>query len=286
MAHNNLGMALLEQLRYKEAEAVLRQAIIINSAGYQAHINLGNALRHQGHREEAEAEYRIAIDIKPDEPIAYYNLGWVLMDMGRFREAQAACREALRNAPPGAPIRRKAEGLIRECDRLIELDRKLLAIQRKEIKPADAHECLELAEFCQFPYKRLYAAATEFYAEVFAGDPRLDESFRKGPRYAAACCAAQAAAGQGADAPKSDDKEQTRLRRLALQWLSADLGLWKKLAETSGRDDQAATQRAVQAFKNNPALSSVRNSQELAKLPKIEREAWENFWAEVERLRN
>jgi serine/threonine-protein kinase len=98
-AHNNLGSALWGQGRWKEAEAEFREALRLKPDYSEAHNNLGLALSRQGKPKEAEAEYREALRLKPDGPMAHYNLGLALWDQGKPKEAEAELREALRLKP-------------------------------------------------------------------------------------------------------------------------------------------------------------------------------------------
>src|SRR5205814_89708 len=70
--------------------------------------------------------------------------------------------------------------------------------------------------------------SARFYAEAFAAQPALADDLKVGHRYNAACYAALAAAGMGEDTARLDDKEKSRLRKQALDWLRADLTLWSK----------------------------------------------------------
>jgi hypothetical protein len=70
-----------------------------------------------------------------------------------------------------------------------------------------------------------------FYSEAFADDPKLADDLRTRHRYNAACSAALAGCGQGADADKPDDQERARLRQQALAWLRADPAAWCQLLE-------------------------------------------------------
>ncbi len=54
--------------------------------------------------------------------------------------------------------------------------------------------------------------AEGLYSAAFSDDPKLADDLSAGFRYDAACFAALAAAGQGEDAGKLDEKERTRLR--------------------------------------------------------------------------
>ena len=72
-----------------------------------------------------------------------------------------------------------------------------------------------MAQFCKL--KKLYHTAAGLYAAAFAADPKLADNLRAWHRYNAGCHAALAAAGQGQDAARLDDKERTRLRQQAVR---------------------------------------------------------------------
>src|SRR5262249_6115007 len=86
--------------------------------------------------------------------------------------------------------------------------------RRGEAQPADAPECMKLAELCHL--KRLDRAAAAFYAAAFATDTKLADDLDQWHHSNAACYAALAAAGQGEDAPHLPDKARRTLRRQAL----------------------------------------------------------------------
>jgi serine/threonine-protein kinase len=248
------------------------------------HLARGNALADQRRDKEAEAEYREAIHLQRDFPEAHSNLGAALYNQGRFREAIAAFREVLRIAAPGDPQCRMAEELIRQCERLIKLDRKLSAVLQGEAEPANAAERLALADLCQAPYKRLHAAATRFYTDAFAADPRLAADLQHQHRYNAACSAALTAVGQGEDARLLPDKVAFRLRRQALDWLKDDLAAYAKLTERDQPTVKQAVRERLTRWQQDPALASVRDRDALGKLPESERQAWQQLWDDVAAL--
>ena len=64
------------------------------------------------------------------------------------------------------------------------------------------------------------AAMAGCTAAAFAADPKLSEDSRVAHRYNAACCAAVAGCGGGADGGKlSEEERRTRWRQQARQWL-------------------------------------------------------------------
>src|SRR5262249_42545489 len=151
-----------------------------------------------------------------------------------------------------------------------------------EEKAASAQESLDVALMCR--HKRRYAAAARFCAGAFAAEAKLADDPKAFHRYNAACCAALAAAGHGEDAATLDDKERTRLRQQALDWLRADLALRTKQLETGNPADRAAAQRALRHWQKDPDLAGLRDRAALAKLPAQERKAFARLWADVAAL--
>src|SRR5439155_13939503 len=119
--------------------------------------------------------------------------------------------------------------LVREVEPYAEVEAKLPALLTGDATPADTAERLIMAEMCVVN-KKLNAAAVRFFRDAFAAEPKRAEELGQ-YRYNAACAAALAGCGLGADADKLDDAERARMRSQALEWLSAELLAWHKLAE-------------------------------------------------------
>ena len=169
---------------------------------------------------------------------------------------------------------------VRDAERLVALDDKLGAVLKGDAKAADPFEQVQLAQICRTPAKALYAAAARFYADAFATKAELAPVHR----YNAAYCAALAASGQGKDDPKPDDKERTRLREQALNWLRADLAAWAKRVEGGKPADRAAAAKALMHWQGDADLIGVRNPWSLLRLPTDERRQWQKLWADVDAL--
>jgi serine/threonine protein kinase/tetratricopeptide (TPR) repeat protein len=282
-AHNNLGVALKDKGRLDEAIAEYQEAIRIKKDYPEAHNNLGNALGTKGRLDEAIAEYREAIRLKKDFPEAHCGLGHALRAQGRFADALAALK---RGHALGSRDgwRYPSDQWVRDCERLVELDGKLPAILSGKQQPADAKDCLLLAEMCQ-RHKHLHAAAAQFYAESFAREPRVIDDLQSEHRYNAVCSAALASCGQGKDADKLDARERTRLRQLALDWLRADLEAYRQVMEQSAGKASPVIVQRMQHWLKDPDFTGVRGEEALAKLPEEERAAWRKLWADVEQMR-
>lgn len=101
MAHNNLGVVLLNQGKWKEAETHFLNAIGINPRFELAFQNLGKVSSHQGDLERAEHYYRKALAIRPGSYSARLALGNLFFRSHRFNEAWQYYAEAIRIRPDG-----------------------------------------------------------------------------------------------------------------------------------------------------------------------------------------
>lgn len=98
-AHDNLGIALLEQGKAEEAASCHKRAIKLNPGFSQAYYHLGNAYRAIGDFIHAEKYYRDAITINENLVEAHNNLGNTLLELGKPEEAEQAFRNAIRIHP-------------------------------------------------------------------------------------------------------------------------------------------------------------------------------------------
>jgi serine/threonine-protein kinase len=94
-----LGVALLGQSRYGEAQAALEESLRLRPDWPPALVNLAYALALQEKYGPAEAACRKAIALDPGLPEAYTNLGGVLVEQGKYEEAEAASRKAIALRP-------------------------------------------------------------------------------------------------------------------------------------------------------------------------------------------
>jgi serine/threonine-protein kinase len=315
MVHNNLGTALQANQQLDEAIKEFRRAIDLDPKSALPHSNLGNALRGKNQLDEAIKEVRKAVDLDPKFALLHYNLGAILFDknqldeaieafrkaidldpkyasphyglgqtllqLGRFAEARESTRRCLALLQRDNPLRQLAAEGLKDCEQLLAKDRKLVAILEGKERPANDAERLVLAEFCQDPPKKLYAASSRFYAEAFANDAKLADDMQEQHRYLAACAAALACCGQGKDAAKLDAKERAHLRRQAVAWLRADLAHWARQAERNKPGDRALVRKTLQHWQDHGDLAGIRDRDAVAKMPAEERAACQKLWAEV-----
>jgi tetratricopeptide (TPR) repeat protein len=267
----------------KGAIACYHKAIELNPKNASAHYGLGHVLERWGDPAGAISCYQKAIELDPTYAEAHCNLGQALRRQGHFAQALQALKRGHQLGSQRPNWHHPSARWVEECQRLLELDTRLPALLKREDQAKDAAELVAFARLCTL--KKLNVTAARFYEQAFSLKPELAEDFKAAHRYNAACAAACASDGKGEDVGKLDDKERSRWRQQALRWLGADLVLRGK--QIAGKDPkaQAAAQSALKYWQHDADLASVREEKTLAKLPEAERAAWQEFWAEVETLR-
>jgi serine/threonine protein kinase/Tfp pilus assembly protein PilF len=99
VVYNMLGVVLLDQRKFSQAEAAFRRAAELKPSYAGAFNNLGIALYNQRRLSEAAAAYSKAIELQPDQAGALHNLSQVLHDRNRLSEAEAVLRKAIKLDP-------------------------------------------------------------------------------------------------------------------------------------------------------------------------------------------
>jgi Ca-activated chloride channel family protein len=161
------------------------------------------------------------------------------------------------------------------------VDNRLAAVLKGDpIK--DNAERLQLAY--QAHARKLYGASARMFEEALQADPKLADDRRAQHRYHAACCATLAAVGASKDKPAADEIAGRKLREQAMNLLNAELDAWAKLLESADPEQLQTIVQTLEHWRADIDLASVRDEQELAKLPECERKEWNILWARVKTL--
>jgi tetratricopeptide (TPR) repeat protein/serine/threonine protein kinase len=278
LAHTNLGAALADKGQLDEAIACFKKTIALDPKLALAHANLGLSLYRKGQLDEAIACLEKALELDPKYAKVHHVLGLTLAAKGQVDEAIACYKKAIALDPKNALARNN----LAEAERLAAARVKLPAYRNGSYTPANNEQRLDLAFWCQ--HEKLHYTATRLFTAAFAAAPKLADDLAAAHRYNAACFSALAAAGQGQDAAKLDDKERTRLRQQAREWLRADLILRSKQLKSGKPADREEVQQALRHWQKDTDLAGIRDAAALAKLPAEERAVCEKLWADVAAL--
>jgi serine/threonine protein kinase/Tfp pilus assembly protein PilF len=171
LTHNNLGYILNDKLKdHAGAIAEFRTTIALNPGDAHYHHNLGNALGASGQLDGAIAQYQEAVRLNKDYAEPHCELGLILERKGRFADALAELKRGheLGSRQPGWNF--PSADWVRNAERLADLDARLPEFLEGKARPADVAERLALASLCR-QHRKLFAAATRWYAEAFAAWP-------------------------------------------------------------------------------------------------------------------
>lgn len=100
----NLGVALNNLGRNKEALEAFKTALEIEPGMAVVHYNIGKIYSALGNNAESERYFRSAIELKPEFVTARNDLGNLLFQTGRLKEAELEFRSALSSHPNSGPI--------------------------------------------------------------------------------------------------------------------------------------------------------------------------------------
>ena len=96
---NNLGVALLEQFKYKEGADAFRRALQIEPKLALARINLAIALYNVPDLPGAQREAQAATTVAPNAPQPYYILGLIAKSQARMEDAVSPFQQVLKLDP-------------------------------------------------------------------------------------------------------------------------------------------------------------------------------------------
>jgi serine/threonine-protein kinase len=264
-----LGWALSSAGRPAEGLGYSRAALSLRPDAGVAHVIVGLGLDSLGRHEEAAEQYRQALRVEPEDFVALNNLGTDLALEGQEDEAIDFLQRALKIEPNNAVTHLNLGWIMQHKGRYDEAMGFLREAIRLDPDSARTHGSL--------------GATLRLVGRVDEGISELEQSVRLNPksdifiitledtRYAAACSAARAAGKRRAGEP-----ERAGLRRQALDRLRANLELTTRMM-----NEGKPTTWSLPTWQTDPALASVRDPVELAKLPVDEREQWRRLWADL-----
>jgi serine/threonine-protein kinase len=266
-----------------EAIAVVQEGVAREPSTLWYSLELGRLLRADRKVEEAGDVFLKIATLHPREGETWEGLASVRLEQGRFADAREATERLLTLPPPSQAARQAQQRQLALCDSLVASAADVPAILAGKERPAKASAQLALAEWC-LKYRRRTATAAGFYTTAFSVEPSLANDLEVANRMDAACAAALAGCGIGADVADLDGERRAGLRKQALDWLTAEYDAWAQRHRVGKPEDWTVAAKAVRSWQGNKDLAGVRDEQALAKFPAGERQAWQALWAKVATL--
>src|SRR5262249_22453961 len=142
-----------------------------------------------------------------------------------------------------------------DCKRIIELERRLPEVVSGKLQPANVAERDSFVNVCHFT--KNFAASARLRAQVLADKSIPAEKLPAFYRYNAACAAALAGCGEGADAGQTTDEDRAHFRKQAVEWLEAELQECAKLLDGKKPLDILAVRKRLRNWQNDPDLKGL-----------------------------
>lgn len=304
----NLGTALKDQNQSEAASEAYQAGIEISKSLAAAHpevpvyryvlavtySNLARIQQDRGDLNSAKSAYVDAIAVletllkdQPDDPnyqyavsVFHYNLGELLQNQGDSAGALRQFRLSQKTAIEGTPVAQELPQTILEAEAELAAAARLPAVLKGELQPRDAAEQLTFARLCD--RRSEYVAATKFWEQAFRDDPQFMDDRKFSHRFDAACAALMAAAGHDDTQVVPDAAEQSRLRTVALQWLTAELDAMNLFLPTVPAEARPNIIKNLNFWQANNALESV--TAPFAALPESDHPQWHDFWENYQRV--
>jgi eukaryotic-like serine/threonine-protein kinase len=285
--HLFAALGLAEELAavgcWEEALAVLRIAADRQPVVAAYPREMGVILRSHGKPEEAARAFQKAATRNAHDPLIWDGLAGSLLDLGRFAEARAAIESSLKLPVVKDAKRRALRRQLDLCDSLLPVEARLPAILAGKERPTDVGTQRALAEWCLM-HKRLPATAVGFYASALSTQPSLADDLESGNRVHAAVAAALAGCGVGEDAAKLNVARRAELRKLALDWLTAEYNVCAERHRVGKPGDRSFVATVVRSWQRDEDLAGVRDQPALSRLPSDEQKDWRELWDKVAAL--
>jgi serine/threonine-protein kinase len=282
LLRRSVAFELARAGKVEEAIAELRTAIAVSPPHSGFHMDLGALLRRQGRLEEAVAALRKAAELASWSGTVWELLAATRLDRGDFAEARIALERLVTVYGTDAE-RRARRRQLESCNALRAIESRLPAILAGTEQPTDVATQLALAEWC-LKHRRFTALAADFYAQALAAYPSPADDREAAIRVDAACAAALAGCGVGADVAPLDGPSRAALRQQALGWLTAEYTVWAERHRQGKPGDRQLAATTVRAWLVSEDLAPVRDEQALTALPADERRSWHAFWERVSLL--
>jgi serine/threonine-protein kinase len=277
-----LGQELAAGGQWEEAITVLNAAAARDPKNPWFPLELGRIYRAHGKPEAAAEALQNAVAHAPGLADPLDELIPTLLSLDRYVQARTALEARLKVHATDTE-RRAQQRQLDLCNTMLTIESKLPSILAGKERPTDAATQRALAECC-LQYKRLPATAADYYALALSAQPSLAEDLETENRAHAAGAAALAGCGIGDDTVQLDDLQRLRLRKQALDWLSAEYKVCAERHLLGKPGDRAFVATVLRSWLRDANFTAVRDESMLGRLTSDEQNAWKDLWGKIAAL--
>jgi tetratricopeptide (TPR) repeat protein len=217
----NITRVLDKLERNQDIIKVSEQWIKRSPGDSTAHYLLGRALFIAGQTEKASKELEESIVIDPKLDCAYYFLGRIASSKGRFAEALKFYEKADELGSKRADWDCPTKWFIADAKRMIAAESQLKEYAAERYRPGNAEDYVNMINVAEI--KGFYRSNVRLFEEYLNRGAAAEIDPVGAIRRWIPIAAALAGCGYGVDAHRDDEVDLRRLRRKALEWMSADL---------------------------------------------------------------
>jgi Flp pilus assembly protein TadD len=222
--YNALGMALTQAGHIDDAVVSLQRAVSLQPGSSDAQSNLGVVLMKTGRSADAAAAFRVAAELQPDSPEVHNMLGVALLQAGRLENAVSSLQRAVDLKPEYSEGRYNlGNALVAIGHTKAAVDQYRAAIRQRPDSPS-ALAALAWIEATSDSGLRNPADSVRLASRA------ADLSGRQNPQILDVLAAANAAAGQFAEAIRTAGDAEALARQSApdlLEQIEAHLSLYR-----------------------------------------------------------
>ena len=270
--------AIQQRLADANPTITVHQSLLAN-----CYSEIGILMTDTGHPADAMKAYQAAreiwrklVDANPAAIMYKHDFAAVSTNIGNLLAFTGRPAEAAGEAEAERELTK-----LRDSDpTMVALDARLAAVIKGPEKPRDQAERLALAQRAYD--KDLHATAARLWGDALAANPSLADDRNAQHAYNAACAAARAGCGRSKDDPSPDEVAKANLRKRALDWLKAELAVWSRLLDSDATKHSPLVAKTLEHWRVDTDLPGIRDQKELAKLPEVERSAFQPLWSKVD----
>jgi Tfp pilus assembly protein PilF len=223
-----------------------------------------------------------SLQLLPDHPESHCNLGLCYQRKGQIDLAVLHLERGHSLGSSRSDWRYPSAQWLKEAKELAALNKKLADVVQGTFVPREPKHYGALALLCQARGEDATAFLLQQKRRQLASDGRWPLNVQTTLERCESLL--RAGLARSRDAVLLSDKQRQQARQEAYGLLQEGLSLMEKALKQGTPAQQRDASRWLRAYRRSAVLAQMREEQELARLPKTERQAWQQIWKQLEAL--